>query len=114
MTEPARSSARPPANAERGKQASGPPSEAARLLTAEQVAARWQVPKSQVYRLAREGRVPVVRLGRYMRFRSRRSPSGSLEGVTRMSKPLLRAVRAPSPCAFAAPAAWSESPAVSP
>jgi excisionase family DNA binding protein len=38
------------------------------LLTAEQVAARWQVPTSHVYRLAREGRVPVVELGRYRRF----------------------------------------------
>ena len=59
------SAAGPPANAERAEQAS----EAATLLTAGQVAARWQVPKSQVYRLARDGRVPVVRLGRYMRFR---------------------------------------------
>lgn len=42
----------------------------ATLLTAEQVAARWQVPKAHVYRLAREGRVPVVTLGaRYRRFR---------------------------------------------
>jgi excisionase family DNA binding protein len=40
-----------------------------RLLTADQLAARWQVPKSQVYRLAREGRVPVVTIGRYYRFR---------------------------------------------
>jgi excisionase family DNA binding protein len=38
------------------------------LLTAEQVAERWQVPTSQVYRLAREGRIPVVELGRYRRF----------------------------------------------
>lgn len=40
-----------------------------RLLTAEQLAERWQVPKAHVYRLAREGRVPVVVLGRYYRFR---------------------------------------------
>ncbi len=40
----------------------------AQLLTAEQVAARWQVPKSHVYRLARDGRIPVVELGRYRRF----------------------------------------------
>lgn len=45
------------------------PLSAAQLLTAEQLAARWQVPKSQVWRLAREGAVPVVRIGRYMRFR---------------------------------------------
>jgi excisionase family DNA binding protein len=40
-----------------------------RLLTAEQLAARWQVPKSHVYRLTREGRIPTVRLGRYYRYR---------------------------------------------
>jgi excisionase family DNA binding protein len=40
-----------------------------RLLTADQLAERWQVPKSQVYRLAREGRIPTVEIGRYYRFR---------------------------------------------
>jgi excisionase family DNA binding protein len=40
-----------------------------RLLTAEQLSERWQVPKSHVYRLAREGRIPTVTLGRYRRFR---------------------------------------------
>lgn len=40
-----------------------------RLLTAEQLAARWAVPKSHVYRLAREDRIPTVHLGRYRRFR---------------------------------------------
>lgn len=40
-----------------------------RLLTAEQVAARWQVPPAQVYRLAREGKLPTVYLGRYRRWR---------------------------------------------
>lgn len=39
------------------------------LLTAEQVAERWQVGLAQVYRLAREGKLPAVRLGRYVRFR---------------------------------------------
>jgi excisionase family DNA binding protein len=39
------------------------------LLTAEQVAERWQVPAAHVYRLARNGAVPSVRLGRYVRFR---------------------------------------------
>jgi len=39
-----------------------------RLLTAEQVAERWQIPASHVYRLARDERIPVVRLGRYVRF----------------------------------------------
>lgn len=40
-----------------------------RLLTADDLAERWAVPTSHVYRLAREGRVPVVELGRYRRFR---------------------------------------------
>ena len=39
------------------------------LLTAEQLAERWQVPVAHVYRLARDGRIPCVRLGRYRRFR---------------------------------------------
>jgi excisionase family DNA binding protein len=39
------------------------------LLTAAQLGARWQVPTAHVYRLAREGRIPVVELGRYKRFR---------------------------------------------
>jgi excisionase family DNA binding protein len=39
-----------------------------RLLTAEQLAERWQLPKSQVYRLARDGRLRCVKLGRYRRF----------------------------------------------
>jgi excisionase family DNA binding protein len=40
-----------------------------RLLTAGELAERWQVPKSHVYRLTREGLVPAVRLGRYYRYR---------------------------------------------
>jgi excisionase family DNA binding protein len=40
-----------------------------RLLTAEDVADRWRVPRSQVYRLARDGRIPTVELGRYRRWR---------------------------------------------
>jgi hypothetical protein len=39
------------------------------LLRAEDLAARWQVPRGQVYRLAREQRIPVVEIGRYKRFR---------------------------------------------
>jgi len=39
------------------------------LLTADQLADRWQVPKSQVYALTRTGEVPAVRLGRYYRYR---------------------------------------------
>ena len=46
-----------------------PPGLADRLLTAGQVAERWQVPTGHVYRLAREGRIPAVRVGRYYRFR---------------------------------------------
>jgi excisionase family DNA binding protein len=44
-------------------------SEAARLMTAEQLADRWQVKPSHVYRLTREGRIPAVKLGRYYRYR---------------------------------------------
>lgn len=39
------------------------------LLTAEQLSERWQVPKSHVYRLARDGKIPTVELGRYRRWR---------------------------------------------
>ncbi len=42
---------------------------AARLLTAAQLAERWQVPKAHVYRLSREYGLPTVRLGRYFRYR---------------------------------------------
>ena len=42
---------------------------AQQLLTAEQLAERWQVPKSQVYHLTRSGAIPAVRLGRYYRYR---------------------------------------------
>jgi len=42
---------------------------ATRLMTADDVAERWQVPKSHVYRLERTGKLPSVRLGRYRRFR---------------------------------------------
>jgi excisionase family DNA binding protein len=40
-----------------------------RLLTAEDLAERWQVEKSHVYRLTREGTIPSVKLGRYYRYR---------------------------------------------
>jgi excisionase family DNA binding protein len=40
-----------------------------RLLTAEELAERWQVSVDQVYRLAKAGRAPAVKLGRYYRFR---------------------------------------------
>lgn len=39
-----------------------------RLLTAAQLAERWQVPKGHVYRLTREGKLPAVELGRYRRY----------------------------------------------
>lgn len=39
------------------------------LLTADQLAERWQVTRDHVYRLAREGRIPTVCVGRYYRFR---------------------------------------------
>ncbi len=40
-----------------------------RLLTAVELSERWQVPTAQVYRLARDHRLPVVAIGRYKRFR---------------------------------------------
>lgn len=42
---------------------------AGQLLTADQLADRWQVRTSHIYRLAREGKIPTVELGRYKRFR---------------------------------------------
>ena len=39
------------------------------LLTAEQLAGRWQISTAQVYRLARDGQIPTVNLGRYRRWR---------------------------------------------
>jgi excisionase family DNA binding protein len=42
---------------------------AARLLDAHQVGERWGVKHTMVLRLARTGRLPVVKLGRYRRFR---------------------------------------------
>jgi excisionase family DNA binding protein len=41
---------------------------ASRLLTADQLAERWQVPKAHVYRLTRTGRLPTVKLGSYCRY----------------------------------------------
>jgi excisionase family DNA binding protein len=40
----------------------------AQLLTAEQLAERWQVKPSQIYRLSRERELPTVRIGRYYRY----------------------------------------------
>jgi excisionase family DNA binding protein len=39
------------------------------LLTAEQLAERWAVNPSHVYRLTRAGAIPAVKLGRYYRYR---------------------------------------------
>ena len=50
------------------------------LLTADQVAERWQVSKAQVYRLTREGRLGVVRVGRYYRFRLEAVEAFEIEG----------------------------------
>lgn len=44
-------------------------STSAALLTADELAARWQLPKSWVYAASRDGRIPAVRLGRYYRYR---------------------------------------------
>lgn len=41
---------------------------ASRLLTADDLAERWQVPKAHVYRLTRSGQLPTVKLGRYCRY----------------------------------------------
>lgn len=41
---------------------------ASRLLTADDLAERWQVPKAHVYRLTRTGKLPAVKLGRYCRY----------------------------------------------
>lgn len=38
------------------------------LMTADELAERLQVPRSWVYRAAREGDLPSVRCGRYRRF----------------------------------------------
>jgi excisionase family DNA binding protein len=40
-----------------------------RLLTAEQLAARWQIKPSTVYAMSRKGSIPTVRLGRLYRYR---------------------------------------------
>lgn len=42
---------------------------AGRLLTADELAERWQVTRGHVYYLTREGVLPTVRIGRYYRYR---------------------------------------------
>jgi len=39
------------------------------LMTASQVAERWQVAVDAVYRPSQRGALPCVRVGRYVRFR---------------------------------------------
>jgi excisionase family DNA binding protein len=56
------------------------------LLTADEVAARWQVPKSHVYRLAREGTIPTVSLGRYYRFQVEAIEDFERHGGTRSTR----------------------------
>jgi len=43
--------------------------EAEQLLTAEELAQRWQIRPSTVYALTRKGSIPTVRLGRLYRYR---------------------------------------------
>jgi excisionase family DNA binding protein len=40
-----------------------------RLLTADELAARWQVSRDLVYELSRTGKIPVVKLGRCYRYK---------------------------------------------
>lgn len=56
----------PPAPVADGQRSS---THTSKLLTPDDLAARWQVKTSQVYRLTREGKVPVVPVGRYYRYR---------------------------------------------
>jgi excisionase family DNA binding protein len=39
------------------------------MLTPQELADRWQVKRMHVYRLTREDKIPVVRLGKYYRYR---------------------------------------------
>ena len=39
------------------------------LLDASDLAARWKVAESHIYALTRRGEIPVVKLGRYYRYR---------------------------------------------
>jgi predicted DNA-binding transcriptional regulator AlpA len=55
--------------ADDARDAERPRASSERLLTAGRLAARWQVATSHVYRLTRDGAIPVVRLGRYHGYR---------------------------------------------
>lgn len=54
---------------------------ARQLLTAGQLAERWQVPRSHVYRLTREGAIPTVKLGRYYRYRLDAIDAFEVDGI---------------------------------
>lgn len=58
-----------------------------RLLTAEDLADRWRVPKSHVYRLTREGAIPTVRLGRYYRYRLEAIEAFEQHGAATLPEP---------------------------
>lgn len=56
------------------------PASTEKLRTVDDVAERWQVPASHVYRLARDGKLAVVKLGRYRRFRLEDIENFELDG----------------------------------
>jgi excisionase family DNA binding protein len=56
---------------ENGSGATAVPEDPRALLTAEEVAERLRVTKCWIYAEVRAGRLPHVRLGRYVRFRAR-------------------------------------------
>ena len=58
-----------------------------KLITPEELAARWSVPRAHIYRLAREGRCPCVKLGRYTRFRLEDVEEFERTGGTREEAP---------------------------
>jgi excisionase family DNA binding protein len=60
-------------------------SETERLLTADQLAERWQVRKRLVWNLTKSGDVPAVKLGRYYRYRL-----DAIEEFERRPKPAAR------------------------
>jgi excisionase family DNA binding protein len=68
-----------PATFEAGERTNG----GGRLLTADDLAARWQVKPSHVYRLTREGVLPTVRLCRYYRYPASAVDHFELEGGVR-------------------------------
>jgi excisionase family DNA binding protein len=64
-----------------------PSDNSSRLLTADDVAERWQVSRSQVYGLVRAGTIPTVAIGRYYRFRLDALVEWEQSGGTRASFP---------------------------